>query len=582
MSQLPDDAWQTYKRLLSYVKPHALILFASVIGYAIYAATQAGAAQLAGYLGETVVNPEPHRVVIVSIAPFFIALAQGLGQFMGSYSMTWVAQEIVYRLRNDVFGHVLRLPQAEYNNNASGRIMSKIIFDAQQITSAGTDALIVMLREGLTVIGLLTFLLYQNWKLTLILLIAAPLVGLVVNLTSKRFRHISRRIQGSMGNITQFLGEAIEGNQAVKIFGGQKLEADRFHSVSRRFARQNTKLNASKIGSTVIVQLFVSVAIGAVTYLYITMMGEALTVGGFLSYIAAAGMIQKPLKQLCDVNVKIQRGVTGAASLFELMDRPEERDEGDQDLPRTDGNIEFRDVTFGYDPAQPVLRNLSLKVNSGETVALIGRSGAGKSTISAMLPRFFDPDQGQVLLDGVPLPDYKLAHLRRQIAMVSQKVVLFNDTVRHNIAYGEMRDADDAQVEQAARNAYAWDFIQGLEHGLDTEVGQDGAQLSGGQRQRIAIARALLKDAPILILDEATSALDTESEHHIQQALERLMEGRTTLVIAHRLSTIEKADRILVLDQGQLIEQGTHSELLEKNGLYTQLYKMDFADNGHG
>ena len=582
MSQLPDDAWQTYKRLLSYVKPHALILFASVIGYAIYAATQAGAAQLAGYLGETVVNPEPHRVVIVSIAPFFIALAQGLGQFMGSYSMTWVAQEIVYRLRNDVFGHVLRLPQAEYNNNASGRIMSKIIFDAQQITSAGTDALIVMLREGLTVIGLLTFLLYQNWKLTLILLIAAPLVGLVVNLTSKRFRHISRRIQGSMGNITQFLGEAIEGNQAVKIFGGQKLEADRFHSVSRRFARQNTKLNASKIGSTVIVQLFVSVAIGAVTYLYITMMGEALTVGGFLSYIAAAGMIQKPLKQLTDVNVKIQRGVTGAASLFELMDRPEERDEGDQDLPRTDGNIEFRDVTFGYDPAQPVLRNLSLKVNSGETVALIGRSGAGKSTISAMLPRFFDPDQGQVLLDGVPLPDYKLAHLRRQIAMVSQKVVLFNDTVRHNIAYGEMRDADDAQVEQAARNAYAWDFIQGLEHGLDTEVGQDGAQLSGGQRQRIAIARALLKDAPILILDEATSALDTESEHHIQQALERLMEGRTTLVIAHRLSTIEKADRILVLDQGQLIEQGTHSELLEKNGLYPQLYKMDFADNGHG
>ncbi|MCH9784567.1 MAG: lipid A export permease/ATP-binding protein MsbA [Gammaproteobacteria bacterium] len=582
MSQLPDDAWQTYKRLLSYVKPHSLILFASVIGYAIYAATQAGAAQLAGYLGETVVNPEPHRVVIVSIAPFFIALAQGLGQFMGSYSMTWVAQEIVYRLRNDVFGHVLRLPQAEYNNNASGRIMSKIIFDAQQITSAGTDALIVMLREGLTVIGLLTFLLYQNWKLTLILLIAAPLVGLVVNLTSKRFRHISRRIQGSMGNITQFLGEAIEGNQAVKIFGGQKLEADRFHSVSRRFARQNTKLNASKIGSTVIVQLFVSVAIGAVTYLYITMMGEALTVGGFLSYIAAAGMIQKPLKQLTDVNVKIQRGVTGAASLFELMDRPEERDEGDQDLPRTDGNIEFRDVTFGYDPAQPVLRNLSLKVNSGETVALIGRSGAGKSTISAMLPRFFDPDQGQVLLDGVPLPDYKLAHLRRQIAMVSQKVVLFNDTVRHNIAYGEMRDADDAQVEQAARNAYAWDFIQGLEHGLDTEVGQDGTQLSGGQRQRIAIARALLKDAPILILDEATSALDTESEHHIQQALERLMEGRTTLVIAHRLSTIEKADRILVLDQGQLIEQGTHSELLEKNGLYTQLYKMDFADNGHG
>ncbi|MCH2557096.1 MAG: lipid A export permease/ATP-binding protein MsbA [Alcanivorax sp.] len=583
MSQsLPDDAWQTYKRLLNYVKPHWLILFASFIGYAIYAATQAGAAQLAGYLGETVVNPEPRRVLIVSIAPFFIALAQGIGQFMGSYSMTWVAQEIVYRLRNDVFGHVLRLPQSEYNNNASGRIMSKIIFDAQQVTSAGTDAIIVLLREGLTVIGLIAFLLYQNWKLTLILLIMAPLVGTVVRLTSKRFRHISRRIQSSMGNITQFLGEAIEGNQAVKIFGGQKLEADRFHAVSRRFSRQNTKLNASKIASTVIVQLFVAVAIGLVTYLYITLMGEALTVGGFLSYIAAAGMVQKPLKQLTDVNVKIQRGVTGASSLFELMDRPPEPDVGGRDLPRTNGDIDFRDVTFGYDPAHPVLNNLSFSVKSGETIALVGRSGAGKSTISAMLPRFFDPDSGQVLLDGVPLPDYQLAALRRQIAMVSQKVVLFNDTVRNNIAYGEMRDADDAAIEEAARNAYAWDFIQSLEHGLDTEVGQDGAQLSGGQRQRLAIARALLKDAPILILDEATSALDTESEHHIQQALERLMAGRTTLVIAHRLSTIEKADRILVLDQGRLIEQGSHQELLERNGLYTQLYKMDFADNDHG
>ncbi|MCU5783894.1 LPS ABC transporter permease [Alcanivorax balearicus MACL04] len=579
MSQQSESAWQTYKRLLGYVKPHWFLLLASFFGYAIYAGTQAAAAQLAGYLGETVLDPQPYRVLVVSIAPLIIALAQGLGQFLGSYTLAWVAQEIVYFMRNEVFGHVLRLPQSEYNNNASGRIMSKIIFDAQQVTSAGTDAVMVIFREGLTVIGLMAFLFYQNWKLTLILLVVAPVIGLVVNVTSKRFRHISRRIQSSMGNITQFLGEAIEGNQAVKIFGGQKLEGDRFHSVSRRFARQNTKLNASKIASTVIVQLFVAVGIGAITYLYITMMGEQLTVGGFLSYIAAAGMVQKPLKQLTDVNVKIQRGVTGAASLFELMDRPVEQDLGQLTLPRTEGNVEFRDVTFGYDPNQPVLRNLSFSIRSGETVALIGRSGAGKSTISAMLPRFFDPDQGSVLLDGVPLPDYKLAELRHQIAMVSQKVVLFNDTVRNNIAYGEMRDADEAAVEQAARNAYAWDFIQGLDKGLDTMVGQDGAQLSGGQRQRVAIARALLKDAPILILDEATSALDTESEHHIQKALERLMEGRTTLVIAHRLSTIEKADRILVLDQGQLIEQGTHAELLEKNGLYTQLYKMDFADD---
>ncbi len=583
MSQSSVDVWPTYKRLLGYVRPYWFMLVISVIGYALYAATQAGAAQLAGYLGGTIVNPTDFRVMVVSVAPLVLVIFQGLGQFMGSYSMNWVAQQIVYVLRNDVFGHVLRLPQSEYHRNASGRIMSKIIFDAQQVTSAGTDAIIVIIREGLTVIGLFGFLLWQNWKLTLILVAVAPLIGLVVNVTSKRFRKISRRIQSSMSNITHFLGEAIEGSGEVKIFGAQDQEANRFHAVSRSFAKQNVKLNASKIASTVIVQLFVAMGIGAITFLYIRLMGENLTVEGFLSYIAAAGMIQKPLKQLTDVNVKVQRGVTGAASLFELLDTEREEDAGTHVLPtKARGDIEFDGVTYGYDPAHPVLRNLSFSIKSGETVALVGRSGAGKSTISAMLPRFFDPDQGRILLDGVPLPEIQLANLRHQIGMVSQRVVLFNDTVRNNIAYGELRGMDDAAIEQAARDAHAWRFIEQLEHGLDTRLGQDGVQLSGGQRQRIAIARALLKDAPILILDEATSALDTESEHHIQQALEQVMVGRTTLVIAHRLSTIEKADRILVLDQGQLIEQGSHQELLERNGLYTQLYRMDFAEEQGG
>ena len=579
MSQSSEEVWPTYKRLLSYVRPYWFMLVLSVLGYAIYAATQAGAAQLAGYLGDTIVNPTDFRVMVVSIAPLVLVLFQGVGQFMGSYSMNWVAQQLVYVLRNDVFGHVLKLLQSEYHKNASGRIMSKIIFDAQQVTSAGTDAIIVIVREGLTVIGLFAFLVWQNWKLTLILIAVAPLIALVVNVTSKRFRKISRRIQASMSNITHFLGEAIEGSGEVKIFGGQEQEASRFHSVSRTFAKQNVKLNASKIASTVIVQLFVAVGIGAITYLYIHLMGEELTVGGFLSYIAAAGMIQKPLKQLTDVNVKVQRGVTGAASLFDLLDTPEEVDQGGYTLAgKAKGDIVFDGVTFGYDPQTPVVRNLNLTIRAGETVALVGRSGAGKSTISAMLPRFFDPDQGRILLDGVALGDYALSELRNQIAMVSQRVVLFNDTVRNNIAYGELRGASDDAIEAAARDAQAWRFIEQLEHGLDTALGQDGVQLSGGQRQRIAIARALLKDAPVLILDEATSALDTESEHHIQQALERVMSGRTTLVIAHRLSTIEKADRIVVLDQGQLMEQGTHEELLAKNGLYTQLYRMDFAE----
>jgi subfamily B ATP-binding cassette protein MsbA len=536
MSQSSVDVWPTYKRLLSYVRPYWFMLVISVIGYAIYAATQAGAAQLAGFLGETIVDPTDAKVLLVSIAPLVLVIFQGLGQFMGSYSMNWVAQQLVYVLRNDVFGHVLRLPQSEYHRNASGRIMSKIIFDAQQVTSAGTDAIIVIIREGLTVIGLSAFLLWQNWKLTLILVAVAPLIALVVNVTSKRFRKISRRIQSSMANITHFLGEAIEGSGEVKIFGAQEQEANRFHGVSRSFAKQNVKLNASKIASTVIVQLFVAVGIGAITFLYIRLMGE-------------------------------------------LLDTEQEEDAGTYVLPtKARGDIEFDGVTYGYDPTQPVLRNLSFSIKSGETVALVGRSGAGKSTISAMLPRFFDPDQGRILLDGVPLPEIQLTDLRHQIAMVSQRVVLFNDTVRNNIAYGELRGVDDAAIELAARDAHAWRFIEQLEHGLDTKLGQDGVQLSGGQRQRIAIPRALLKDAPILILDEATSALDTESEHHIQQALEQVMAGRTTLVIAHRLSTIEKADRILVLDQGQLIEQGSHQELLDRNGLYTQLYRMDFAE----
>ncbi|MEQ3636644.1 lipid A export permease/ATP-binding protein MsbA [Alcanivorax sp.] len=581
MSQpLPaEDVWPTYKRLLSYVRPYWFMLILSVIGYALYAGTQAGAAQLAGFLGETIVNPTDARVLIVSIAPLVLVLFQGLGQFMGSYSMNWVAQQIVYVLRNDVFGHVLKLPQSEYHRNASGRIMSKIIFDAQQVTSAGTDAIIVIIREGLTVVGLFGFLLWQNWKLTLILVTVVPLIALVMNITSKRFRKISRRIQSSMANITHFLGEAIEGSGEVKIFGGQAQEADRFHNVSRSFAKQNVKLNASKIASTVIVQLFVAMGIGFITYLYIHLMGEDITVGGFLSYITAAGMIQKPLKQLTDVNVKIQRGVTGAASLFELLDTEQETDTGTYTVAtRADGNIDFEGVTFGYDPASPVIRHLSFSIKAGETVALVGRSGAGKSTISAMLPRFFDPDQGRILLDGIPLPEYQLGELRNQIAMVSQRVVLFNDSVRNNIAYGELRSSDDTSIIKAAKDAYAWSFIEQLEHGLDTLLGQDGVQLSGGQRQRIAIARALLKDAPVLILDEATSALDSESEHHIQQALEQVMQGRTTLVIAHRLSTIEKADRIMVLDQGQLIEQGSHQQLLEKNGLYTQMYRMNFSE----
>lgn len=577
MSDSQDTTWQTYKRLLQYTRRHWWIMLGSVVGYALYSAMNPLMAEMMRVITETISNPTPVMVLVICVAPVCFTVIQGIGQFLGNYCLTWVGQRIVYDLRNETFQHVLRLPTRDFQKSSSGHLLSKITYDAQQVTAAATDAVTVILREGLTVVGLLAYLFYSNWKLTLILFTVGPIIGLLVNYMSRRFRAISRRIQTSMGSITQFLSEAIEGNQAVKIFSGQKLEEERFEYASRRFQKQHVKLEVSKVTSTVTVQFVVSMGIGVITYLYIRVMGEAISVGEFLAFIAAVALIQKPIKQLTDVNAKIQRGVTGAASTFELMDRPLEPDTGTRPLERAQGALEFRNVTFGYSPDAPVVQDLSFTVKPGETVALVGRSGAGKSTIATLIPRFYDPDQGEILLDGQPLTDYRLQDLRRQIAMVTQKVVLFNDNVRNNIAYGELRGISDEQIIAAARDAYAWNFIEGLEQGLDTQIGQDGTQLSGGQRQRLAIARALLKDAPLLIMDEATSALDNESEHYIQQALEQVMANRTTLVIAHRLSTIEKADRILVLDQGRLVESGTHDELLARGGLYSQLHSMNFA-----
>lgn len=577
-----DDSqvWSTYSRLLQYTRRYWWILSGSVFGYALYAATNPGAAHFVKILTEVIQdeNRAHSTVLLLCAAPFLFAIVQGTTQLLGSYCLAWVGQHIVFEIRNEVFVHLLQLPQRIFQKNASGRIMSKIIFDAQQITSAGTDAVTVLLREGLTAIALLGYLVYLNWQLTLVLFTVGPVVAFVIGQTSKRFRKLSRRIQDSMGGITQYLGEAIDGIQVVKIFGGREQEADRFAKVSRSFEKNNIKLVVTKVVSNSIVQMVVAIGVGVIVYLYIYISGDQIEVGEFIAFVGAIAMIQKPIKQLNEVNSKIQRGVTGAASLFELLDMEAERDNGLAELTRAQGKIEFKNVSFSYNPEQPVISNLSFVVNPGETVALVGRSGAGKSTIAAMVPRFYDADAGQILLDDVPLDQYKLDDLRRQVSLVSQKVVLFNDSIRNNIAYGEMSDKDGALIEQAAKDAHAMEFVAELEHGLETEVGQDGTQLSGGQRQRIAIARSLLKDAPILILDEATSALDNESEFRIQQALEQVMSGRTTLVIAHRLSTIEKADRILVMDDGRLVESGTHAELLEQNGYYTQLYRMNFAE----
>ncbi len=573
-----DNPLEVFRRLLTYTWRYWLVMVISVLGFAMYAAIQPLIAEMLNVITRVLENPTPGMVLLISIAPTALVLAQGVTLLVGKYCISWVGQRIVYDLRNEIFHHILRLPEREYQSRSSGRILSKVTYDAQQVTSAGTEAVTVVFREGLTVVGLLGYMIFRNWQLTLLLMLVAPILAYVVNYMSRRFRKISRRIQGNMGSITQYLGEAIDGHQPVKIFSAQDQEEARFDRASNSFRQQQLKLVASKIASMVSVQLVVAVGIGVVAWLYINMMGDEIRIGEFLAFVAAAGMLQKPLKALTAVNVKIQKGITGAASLFELMDTPGEPDTGTRSIDRCRGELEFRDVSFGYLPGHPVIEHLSFHAQPNEVVALVGRSGAGKSTAVALVPRFHDPDEGEILLDGVPLEEYRLSDLRRQIAMVTQKVVLFNDTIRYNIAYGELRDAPVEDVIRAAKDAYAWDFIQNLEKGLDTPVGQDGVQLSGGQRQRIAIARALLKDSRVLILDEATSALDNESEYYIQQALERVMVGRTTLVIAHRLSTVEKADRILVLEQGRVIESGTHSELIRNNGVYAQQYRMNFED----
>jgi subfamily B ATP-binding cassette protein MsbA len=495
--------------------------------------------------------------------------------------MSWVSNKVILDLRTVLFRHLVRLPSSYFENHSSGALLSKVAYDVAGVNAAATTVLTVLVQDSLRVVALLGFLLYLNWKLTLITLIIAPAVAIVIRLTSKRLRLMSSESMRAMGQVTHVLEESISCQRVVKVFGGQDYEGRRFERANQQLRGYNMRQAIVASLTTPVIQLFAAIALAIIVAIAIEQSSMAqFTVGEFAAFITATLLLLTPLKHLSDVNAPLQRGLASAESVFSLLDEPPEQDTGTKELARAKGEIRFDNLSFTYPGAtRAALDAIDLTVAPGETLALVGSSGAGKSTLVAMLPRFHDPSSGRVLLDGEDLRDLRLHSLRANIALVSQDVALFNDTVAANIAYGAMEGASHEQIEAAARAAHAIEYIREMPQGFDTLIGENGVKLSGGQRQRLAIARALLKNAPLLILDEATSALDSESERYVQQALAVLMQGRTTIVIAHRLSTIERADRIAVLSRGRIVEIGTHAELLGRDGLYAKLYRIQFAED---
>ena len=571
---------QLYFRLLSYVKPYWGVFALSIVGMLITAATEVALPMaVKPFLDGTFVKKDPFLITWVPIFMVLLYVVRGAGAYLGTYASAWVGNKVVMDLRDLMFRRMLALPLGFFHDNTTGNLISRFTFDAAQVTGAATNVVTVLIKDSVTILGLLAYLLYIDWKLTLISLIMVPPIAVVVRIFNVRLRNMSRKTQDAMGDITQVLQETVECNKVVKIFGGQEYEAQRFATTSNRLRGYSMKQTAAAAGNVPIVQLLAAMAVAVVVY-YATLkaQSDATTVGGFVSFLAAMLLLTPPLKRLTGVAEHLQRGLAAAESVFALLDEKPEKDEGKVALERARGDIGFHNASFRYPRAdQPALKNVTLSIRAGETIALVGSSGGGKTTFANLVPRFYHPDSGTITIDGHDIEALSLASLRRNIALVSQEVALFNDTVAANIAYGQAAGASREVIERAAAAAHALEFIRAMPQGFDTLIGENGVRLSGGQRQRLAIARTVLKDAPILILDEATSALDSESEKHVQAALEQLMQGRTTIVIAHRLSTIENADRIVVLDKGEIAEIGTHAELLAKGGIYANLYAIQYS-----
>lgn len=605
----PRGGGQTYLRLLRYTGRYWLIFLLGTLGWLLHSAAEIAFVDLMGYitdviaqnssdataradgvgmpsggivatLGQSLFTEElsSHYWVVIPVTLLVIAVVRGIGYLIGSYGLAYVSNHLVHSLRVDLLTKFLYLPFRFFDASMGGHLVSTVTYNVAQVTAAGTKAVKTILQQGSMVIGFMAYLLYLNWKLTLVFIAIIPLIAWLVSVVSRRFRVLSHRIQASMGDLTHVTHEVVNGYEEVRMFGGSTSETARMHKTSIANTRQNMKMALAEGVSNPVVMLLVSSAFGVIiaVMLHPSMLRE-MTAGNFFSFLIASGMLIKPIRALTEVNSVVQRGIAAAESIFDVLDSEQELDQGQVVKRSVEGRFVFDNVSFHYcNSERDVLNQISFTVEPGESIALVGSSGAGKTTLVSLIPRFYNHTGGTITLDGVPLEEYTLENLRSHIALVSQRVTLFNDTVYNNIAYGELTGTPLEKVREAARFAHADEFIQGLEHGYETLVGDDGVMLSGGQRQRIAIARALLKNAPILILDEATSALDTESERHIQAALEQLMKGRTTFVIAHRLSTIESADRILVVEEGTLVEAGSHQQLLAANGRYAQLHHTQF------
>ncbi|WP_062064618.1 lipid A export permease/ATP-binding protein MsbA [Cellvibrio sp. OA-2007] len=572
------SAWVVYQRLLTYVKPYWLLFVVGFIGFALYGLSNKLFVHTLENLIHVISDNNPADRYLVPLQVMGITVLRSIGAFLGAYYLSKIAFSVIHNLRTQVFNHMTQLPTAHFDKSSSGHLISVITYNINGVTSAATDALKISLREGLTVIFLFATLIQMDWKLTMIFILIAPVIGLLVSIVGKRLRRLSNKVQNSVGDITQVTGEMINGVRVMRSFGGEEYEKKRFESASKKNYQQNMKIVVTAAANTPLIQLIVAAAMAALIFIALSFM-EITDPARFVAYMTAAGMMLPSMRRLGEVAPAVLKGVAAADSVFTLLDTPVESDQGTHQVARVKGSVELKNVTFCYaNQPVPALNNINLTVRAGEVVALVGRSGSGKSTLVGLLNRFHDLSSGDILIDGISVTDYTLASLREQVALVNQQVTLFNDTVAGNIAYGSLQTRSLDEIRRAADAAYATEFIEQLPEGFNTIIGEAGARLSGGQRQRLAIARALLKDAPILILDEATSALDNESEYYIQAALSTVMKGRTTFVVAHRLSTIEQADRIIVMDHGEILEQGTHVQLLALNGHYARLHAKQFSE----